>query len=76
MKLKRSGSKMIVHEHSGDGRHRIVTLSIDGTNEPGEWADARKLAQHGKLLANAEPDNGLPLGVFTVSEQSHQVLGA
>lgn len=64
----------ILHEMEPTGRHRIVVIRDDGTNSVGDWFPNSEVAHHEGLFANANPDNGLPAGVFTVREVPHQVL--
>lgn len=71
---KPQASLTFMHEFNAEGQHRIVAVSTEGTNSAGEWVEARRLAQHLNLFANADPSNGLPAGIFTVREQAHQVL--
>ena len=64
----------LIHEHNAEGQHRIVIVAADGTNKPGEWVEARRLATNLHLFACADPSLGLPAGIFTCSEKPHQVL--
>lgn len=70
----KASSITLIHEVNKLGEHRIVAVSSDGTNSAGEWAAAHNLATHLDVLANADPDSGLPLGIFKVKEVAHQVL--
>ena len=72
--MKQKSNITLIHEVNGLGEHRIVAICSDGTNSAGEWAVAHKLASHLDVLANADPDSGLPLGVFKIKEVAHQVL--
>lgn len=66
-------SPQIIHE-SRDSKHRIVKLNPNGTNDSSAWASVSELAILGPLLANADPENGLPIGIFTVRSVAAQVL--
>lgn len=72
--MKTKSFLTLIHEVNSLGEHRIVAVANDGTNGAGEWAPAHKLAFHLDVIANADPDNGLPLGIFKTKEVAHQVL--
>lgn len=63
----------LIHEQL-QGRHRIVQLSSDGTNEAGLWAHDTELAQYKNLRASTGFIEGLPTGIFTTSAKAQQVL--
>lgn len=70
--MKHRGKETVLHEVQ-DSRHRIVTISPDGTNTSGEWVSVTEVAQHNKYFA-IWGDSVLPQGVFTVRGVSHQLL--
>lgn len=71
--MKPKFSVTLIHEHNA-GQHRIVAMASDGTNSASEWQELRNLCHHLDVVANADPDNGLPIGIFRVREVPHQVL--
>ena len=74
MKRKQKFSLTLIHETNVLEQHRIVAIASDGTNSFGDWAEKHKLATHLDTLANSDPDNGLPLGIFKTRDVPHQVL--
>lgn len=70
--MKKVGRPTIVHEvleHS----HRIVIHLADQTCDAGKWVSLSDIANLGKYYA-ITGESPLPQGVFTCSEQVHQVL--
>lgn len=63
----------LIHEQL-QGRHRIVHLSSDGTNEAGNWVHDTELAQYKNLRASTGYIEGLPVGIFTTSGKTQQSL--
>ena len=66
-------TKQLIHEHL-QGKHRIVQVSSDGTNDSGSWVHDTELASFKHYLASTGYVQGLPTGIFTVSAQPQQVL--
>lgn len=64
----------LIHEYNDKGQHRIVAVADDGTNSHGDWAETHQIAQHLDLYACADPESGLPAGIFKTREVNHQVL--
>lgn len=65
----------IIHEHSPDGRHRIVVTGDMGPSA-GEWVEHHQLATHYDLIGNAGASQVLPLGVFSIRERKYEILSA
>lgn len=63
----------LVHEHL-QGKHRIVQISSDGSNDTGAWVHDTELASFRHLLASTGYVQGLPVGIFTVNSKAQQVL--
>lgn len=70
--MKASKSATLIHEVTR-AEHRIVIVKGDGTNVAGEWTALSNVASNGKYLAIVG-ESPLPQGVFTCTEQNHQVL--
>ena len=67
-------SLTLLHEHNDKNQHRIVTICDDGTNKAGEWFPVAEVATFLDLYACADPNLGLPAGIFKVREVKYQVL--
>ena len=72
--MKQKAALTLIHEHNSAGQHRVVAVASDSTNSTGDWVDERNLAKHLDVYANADANNGLPMGIFKVREVPHQVL--
>lgn len=70
--MKKKVRSTIIHEVTR-AEHRIVVINPDGTNTCGVWRGLTEVATNGKLHAIVG-ESDLPQGVFTCSEQAHQVL--
>jgi hypothetical protein len=62
----------LVHEIL-ERSHRIVLHKPDGTCEAGKWAGLDEVANLTKYYA-VTGESTLPQGVFTCTDQAHQVL--
>lgn len=71
--MKRKASTTLVHEYL-QGKHRIVQISSDGTNDAGGWAHDTDLASFKSLLASTGYIQELPVGIFSVTSKAQQVL--
>lgn len=64
----------LIHEQI-QGKHRIVRVSSNGTNETGSWVHDTELAQLGNLRAGTGCIEGLPCQqIFTTPVKETQVL--
>ena len=71
--MKRKPMITLIHEHL-QGKHRIVHLSSEGTNDTGNWVHDTELAQFKHFRASTGYIEGLPMGIFTVNEKPQQTL--
>lgn len=70
--MKQRKQAIIVHEIL-ERSHRIVVHAPDATCSAGAWAGLDEVANHSKYYA-VVGDSPLPQGVFTCSDQRHQLL--
>ncbi len=63
----------LIHEHL-QGKHRIVQISSDGSNDAGAWVHDTELSSFKHYLGSTGYISGLPTGIFTVSSKAQQVL--
>lgn len=70
--MKKVHYNTVVHEIL-ERSHRIVLHKPDQTCEAGKWAGLDEVATLGKYYA-VTGESPLPQGVFTCTEQRHQVL--
>lgn len=63
-----------VHEFNEHQQHRIVLMADDGTNQTSSWFHLSEIAHLRDIYACASAEHPIPIGIFKVREQAHQVL--